>query len=269
MPNRILRPWTDSEAVNLLSDGAEVFFVRLIMCADDLGRFYGSPRLLKSYLFPLKDKTDKKISRFIRECVKAGLVLEYESAGKKYLFIRNFGQRMRVMKSKFPTPPQQEGHFSDRLRAARVGIGLDFQKNDGHMTVKCQSNDGQMSVTRRETRDEKYTHLRVCDNAPAHTREDFLPHSVEEVMELAKNPFCGMPCNREQADAYFTDRLARDWIPHGQQRQLRTQVQVCADLKKWLMRDLNEKRERKAKDGNKHFCNESAQYDSADDGSNF
>ena len=74
MPNRILRPWVDSEAVNSLTEAGEVFFIRLIMCADDYGRFYGSPQLLKSYLYPLKDKRVADISRLIAECVKAGLI---------------------------------------------------------------------------------------------------------------------------------------------------------------------------------------------------
>lgn len=135
MPNRILRPWVDSEAVNSLSDAAEVFFVRLIQCADDYGRFYGTPMLLKSYLFPLKDKRVADISRWIAECVKAGLIADYEVAGKRFVEIRKFNQRMRLKgESKFPAPPS----------------------NDSQMTVMCPTDDGQMTARdeRRETRDE-------------------------------------------------------------------------------------------------------------------
>ena len=135
MPNRILRPWVDSEAVNSLSDAAEVFFVRLIQCADDYGRFYGTPMLLKSYLFPLKDKRVADISRWIAECVKAGLIADYEVAGKRFVEIRKFNQRMRLKgESKFPAPPS----------------------NDSQMTVMCPPDDGQMTARdeRRETRDE-------------------------------------------------------------------------------------------------------------------
>lgn len=134
MPNRILRPWIDSEAVNSLDNAAEVFFVRLIMVADDFGRFYGSPKLLCSYLYPLRDIRVSDISRQIAACVKAGLIADYEVAGKRYLQIWNFGQRTRQMKSKFPPPP-----------------------NDGQMTVNCQSNDSQLSVPRRETETETET----------------------------------------------------------------------------------------------------------------
>jgi len=138
MPNRILRPWIDSEAVNSLSDSAEVFFVRLIMSADDFGRFYGSPQLLKSYLYPLKEKKASEIANWIKECVKAGLICNYEVTGKRYIEICKFNQRMRLKrKSKFPEC-----------------------KNDSHMTVTCQSRDGHMTVTCQsydspETRDER------------------------------------------------------------------------------------------------------------------
>lgn len=135
MPNRILRPWVDSEAVNSLSDAAEVFFVRLIQCADDYGRFYGTPMLLKSYLFPLKDKRVADISRWIAECVKAGLIADYEVSGKRFIEIVKFNQRLRLKgESKFPAPPS----------------------NDSQMTVMCQSCDSQMTARseKREARDE-------------------------------------------------------------------------------------------------------------------
>lgn len=142
MPNRILRPWVDSEAVNQLSDAAEVFFVRLIQCADDFGRFHGSPQLLKSYLFPLKDKRVADIARLIAECVKAGLIADYEVSGKRYIEIRKFNQRQRASVSRFPAPPPDS-----------------CQANDGHMSVRCQSDVSQMTAIcgddRREAIDDR------------------------------------------------------------------------------------------------------------------
>ena len=90
-------------------------------------------------------------------------------------------------------------------------------------------------------------------------------------MELAKHPWCGMPCSKEQAEVYFTDRVSRDWIPYGQQRPLHSMAQVCADLKKWLMRDRNNENERKLKNASnsRHIANDPGDYDPADDGSNF
>lgn len=153
MPNRILRPWVDSEAVNSLSDAAEVFFVRLIQCADDYGRFYGTPMLLKSYLFPLKDKRVADISRWIAECVKAGLIADYEVSGKRFIEIRKFNQRLRMKcDSKFPAPP--------------VGSPPD----DSHMTVICQSCDSQMTA-----RDGDGDERRIMKSSGDKSPPDFSP----------------------------------------------------------------------------------------------
>lgn len=125
MPNRMLRDWTDSEKVELLSFQAEVFFVRLIMKVDDFGCYRYNEKLLKSKLFPLRDNVrDTDILRWVDECHKAGLIAVYEESGKRYLFIRDFKQRKRQMESKHPLP-----------------------KNDGQLSDTCQSDDG---LKRRE-----------------------------------------------------------------------------------------------------------------------
>lgn len=105
MPERLLRDWTDSEAVDQLSWQAECLFVRLIMKADDFGRYHGNPKLLKSLLFPLKDGLrDADISRWIAECETAGLIRVYTDkvSGKPFIEIRKYGQRLRTKKAKFP-----------------------------------------------------------------------------------------------------------------------------------------------------------------------
>lgn len=54
MPKRLLRDWTDSERMALLSAEAEALFARIIMKADDWGVFYGDPARLLAYCFPLR-----------------------------------------------------------------------------------------------------------------------------------------------------------------------------------------------------------------------
>ena len=110
MPKRLLRDWTDSEPVNALSTGAEVFFLRLIMKADDFGRFHGSPRILRPLLFPLQlDRvSEATLDGWTAECVKASLIRLYEADGKRCLEIRKFDQRLRAMKSKFPGSPSAD-----------------------------------------------------------------------------------------------------------------------------------------------------------------
>ena len=105
MPERMLRDWTDSEAVDKISWQAECLFVRLIMKADDYGRYHGNPKLLRSLLFPLKDGLrDADISRWIAECETAGLLRVYTDkvSGKPFIEIRKYGQRLRTKKARFP-----------------------------------------------------------------------------------------------------------------------------------------------------------------------
>lgn len=100
----MLRDWTTSEKIDQLSEIAELFFVRLIMKADDHGCFHANPKLLKAALFPLKDYTENQMTSCLRELTKASIIQVYESDGRKYLKINDFGQRLRTMVSKFPQP---------------------------------------------------------------------------------------------------------------------------------------------------------------------
>jgi hypothetical protein len=138
MPNRILRDWTGSTKVENLTVHAERFFTRLIMKADDYGRYHANPKLLKPHLFPLliDQIRETDISRWTAECEKAGLIAVYEIESKQFLQIMDFNQRLRLKTAKFPNPPFQ----TDEDQAD------DFE-NDGHTTDTRLTNDGHMSDT--------------------------------------------------------------------------------------------------------------------------
>lgn len=120
MPIRMLRDWTDSDKMNSISVHAERFFVRLIMKADDFGCYYAEPRLLSAYLFPLIEGVrDTDITRWMAECQKAGLIVNYEAKGKRFLQIIDFNQRMRQKRSNFQMPAS-------------------CQHDDSTMTAECQ-----------------------------------------------------------------------------------------------------------------------------------
>lgn len=104
MANRVLRDWTTSEAIDALSSGAEVFFTRMIMKADDYGSYHANPKLIKAALFPLKDTKLKEIETWLKECIKAKIIFRYEADGREYIRIDNFGQRLRNMRNTFPQP---------------------------------------------------------------------------------------------------------------------------------------------------------------------
>ena len=104
MGNRILRDWTDSRKIDSLSADAERFFTRLIMKADDYGRYIADATLLRSSLFPLRVNKIKedKIQVWLNDCQQADLIHCYEVDGKKYLEIKMFDQKLKVRKSKYP-----------------------------------------------------------------------------------------------------------------------------------------------------------------------
>lgn len=106
MPNRMLRDWTKSISMDNLSLGAERFFTRLIMKADDYGSFYADPKILRSELFPLKidEITNGEIESWLEECLEQSLIIIYTAEGKNLLRIVNFGQRLQNKRNKFPDP---------------------------------------------------------------------------------------------------------------------------------------------------------------------
>lgn len=140
MPTRILRDWTDSLNLEPLSAEAERLFVRLIMKADDYGRYHADVRLLRAGCFPLLTSLrDADITRWIAECVKAGLVAVYEVKSRKYLAVCDFRQRTRQQTAKFPPP---DGQPSDWVLT-----------RDHPLTVNCPSTVGQPSDSGRPDSD--------------------------------------------------------------------------------------------------------------------
>lgn len=126
MPNRILRDWTDSDRVDKLSVDGERFYTRLIMKADDYGRYFADPKRLKAFLFPLKPSIrETDISRWLAECEKAGLLRFYDASDKRYLELWNFGQRLRNMRDTYPKPgilgiTPQDADIEARLKLAAI-----------------------------------------------------------------------------------------------------------------------------------------------------
>lgn len=108
--------WLDSHKVDTLDANAERFFLRLLLKADDYGRFHATPQILRSLLFPMKeDVRATDMSRCLSACEAAGLIRCYEDSGRKYLEIQRFDQRLRTKASKFPEPadycPTNDGHM--------------------------------------------------------------------------------------------------------------------------------------------------------------
>jgi len=112
----MLRDWTTSEKIDKLTEKAELFFVRLIMKADDHGCFHAHPKLLKAALFPLKNYSEITIESCLDELAYLEIVKIYEHEGRRYLKIYDFGQRLRNMVSKFPQPDDNSRTIDGKAR---------------------------------------------------------------------------------------------------------------------------------------------------------
>ncbi len=163
MPNRVVREgWIESDAINGLSPEAEVFFLHLTLRADDYGRFYADPRILRSHLFPIKTGvTVEHVAVWLTECERATsgdsikLLYRYRVLGKDYLQITKFRQRLRIMKSKFPFPPNEIQQICQSNDSQKADNG---QSNGGHMSAlnpnpnpnpKGGEDDGQLADKRQ------------------------------------------------------------------------------------------------------------------------
>ncbi len=110
MPNRILRDSAlDSDRLARVSEPAEVLFYRLLMLADDFGRFDGRLSVIRARAFALRQSvTEDEVMHRLAELSTEGLICTYLVQGKDYIYIPRFGQRQRAEKSKFPDPDSQE-----------------------------------------------------------------------------------------------------------------------------------------------------------------
>jgi hypothetical protein len=106
MPNCLIRHgWVDSERIDRLTGDEERFFLRLMLNADDAGRFDGRPEILRARLFPLKfDLRSKDVEAWRDRCATEGLLIPYPWDGKPYLQILRFQRRGRGETSKYPGP---------------------------------------------------------------------------------------------------------------------------------------------------------------------
>ena len=112
MPNRMIRDcWKTSPTLSLLCAETERVFTRLIVCADDFGRYHGSPRAIASACFPLLSSADicAQMTAALMELDLAGLIIRYSVGSRAYIQLVNWKkhQRCRAATSKFPGPERE------------------------------------------------------------------------------------------------------------------------------------------------------------------
>jgi hypothetical protein len=111
---RTIKPdfWTD-ETLGECSPTSRLLFVGTWNLADDHGNLERSSRQLKAQLFPY-DSID--VEPYVQELLTAGVLIEYQVSGKKYLHIKGFDRHQKVEKKSSPRHPLYE----DSLRTHRL-----------------------------------------------------------------------------------------------------------------------------------------------------
>lgn len=200
MPNRILREGIlDSDRVNKLSWVAEVFYRRLMSVVDDFGRYDARIELLKSKLYPLKNNQVRPsdIGTWLTECVAAGLVRCYIVDSKNYLEIIDFNQRLRVQKSKFPSPENaKKNDVRQMTDSCTADVGL--KRGGGGGGIRNESESESESETRRKEKNSQ--------------KSEFHPPELFDV----ENYFLENGFSKELAYRAFKGYSEADWYDsHG------------------------------------------------------
>lgn len=139
MPNRVIREnLLDSEKFNELTPEDQMFFVRLMLVVDDFGKMDARPELLKSKCYPVSGVSPSLVSNMTDTCQSVGLIEVYEVGGKRFLRILNFGQRLRIKRSKYPNPENNDRQTPDMC-----------QSDDGVNPIEVESNRIQGEVKRK------------------------------------------------------------------------------------------------------------------------
>lgn len=123
MPNRIISTGIcASESLAGLSWFEQILFLRLIVSADDYGRYDARPQIIKGHLFPLDDITVKNIQSAITKLSTNGMISLYEVAGRPYLELcawRKYNTP-RAKESKYPERPIYEKVQADENTCSQV-----------------------------------------------------------------------------------------------------------------------------------------------------
>lgn len=166
MPNRILKESICvSDDIAKLSWFEEVLFYRLIVSADDFGRYDGRPAIIKGRLFPLSGVTEKQIGEALKKLASVGIVALYEIDGHGYLQISAWErhQSPRAKKSKYPAPPddlQESAHTCMQLQADASRCKQNLPINDNGNDIRYTISDIRDDADKRACANKK-------DSAPA------------------------------------------------------------------------------------------------------
>lgn len=163
MPNRIIKESIcTSDTIDQLTAEEERFFYRLLVQADDFGRFDGRAPVVLAGTFPLRahEITIDQVEAWLQRLAEVDLIRFYHVNGRRYLYFTTWDrhQQKRAKHSKYPDPPADVG---------------DMKSSD----ITCNHGNATDSTCPRETRNEN-TRIEKRDKQTRRAREDDAPSSA-------------------------------------------------------------------------------------------
>lgn len=130
MPNRVIRDgFLDSPRVDALDWFAECVYHRLLLAVDDAGRIDGRSSVLKSRLFPLKDRLRASdVERGVNQLEEQGLVVRWEVGDQVVIQVTRWRRCGNAQYSRYPDP---DGNFEIRY--------VEVQTRDGPVQMVASS----------------------------------------------------------------------------------------------------------------------------------
>ena len=132
MPSRMLHEAIcTSQKLASVSFEAEALYYRLQTKADDYGRFYADPTIVKNVCFAAGKKSQVHIDKTLKELNDAGLLVLYESEGEPYLYITKWEdkQTVRAKKSKFPDLPANANNCKQLQTNSHVIVNVNVNED--------------------------------------------------------------------------------------------------------------------------------------------
>ena len=110
MPKRfIVESLKTGPTANQMSDFEFRLWINLIVSADDFGRYYAEPGILKNLLFPRRNVSERAVASALAKLEELDTIRTYtDDRGEKYLVLLSWYayQSKRAKESKYPEPPE-------------------------------------------------------------------------------------------------------------------------------------------------------------------
>lgn len=227
MPNRIIKESIcTSDDMAALSWFEQVFFLRLIVTADDYGRMDARPSILRGKMFPLDNTTNKAIIDALARLSTVGMVLLYEVGGRPYLQLTAWTkhQTPRAKESKYPAPDEACLHLQT---SANICEQMQANAPDIRYSDSYSINDIRYSDVCAEP--EKSVSTPPVVLLPLNTGEEY-PVMPEQCQEWA-----GL---YPAVDVIQQLRAMRGWLLASPDRR-KTKRGVTRFINGWLAREQN------------------------------